>query len=89
MLTLAFLPYDAFVSVDAIGRTMVRLLVTRKRLLEWQTSSESARTLRTDLPGFYGTMWIAPLTALLAGAFLAAAHPASLPVALPFLGLWL
>ena len=40
-LTLAFLPYDAFVSLDAVGRTLLRLLVTHKRLLEWQTSSDS------------------------------------------------
>ena len=29
------------------------MLVTRKRLLEWQTSSDAARTARTDLAGFY------------------------------------
>jgi cyclic beta-1,2-glucan synthetase len=59
-LTLAFLPYDAFISLDAIGRTLLRLLVTHKRLLEWQTSSDSERTTRADLAGFYATMWIAP-----------------------------
>ncbi|HAO78539.1 MAG TPA: cyclic beta 1-2 glucan synthetase, partial [Verrucomicrobia subdivision 3 bacterium] len=40
-LTLAFLPYDAFISMDAIVRTLLRLLVTHKRLLEWKTSSDS------------------------------------------------
>src|SRR5262249_748651 len=34
-LTLVFLPYDAFISLDAIGRTLLRLLITRKKLLEW------------------------------------------------------
>ena len=63
-LTLAFLPYDAFISLDAIGRTLLRLLVTHKRLLEWQTSSDSERTTRADLAGFYATMWIAPVVAL-------------------------
>ena len=66
-LTLAFLPYDAFISLDAIGRTLLRLLVTRKRLLEWQTSSDSERTTRADLAGFYATMWIAPVVALATG----------------------
>ncbi|HXA15069.1 MAG TPA: hypothetical protein VNW23_08075, partial [Opitutaceae bacterium] len=60
-LTLAFLPYDAFISLDAIGRTLLRLLVTHKRLLEWQTSSDSEQTARIDLAGFYATMWIAPI----------------------------
>jgi len=31
-----------------------------KRLLEWQTSSDSEGTTRADLAGFYFTMWIAP-----------------------------
>jgi cyclic beta-1,2-glucan synthetase len=88
-LTVAFLPYDAFISLDAIGRTLLRLLVTRKRLLEWQTSSDAERTSRTDLAGFYATMWIAPAVALVTGVFLAATQPAQLPVALPILGLWL
>ncbi len=88
-LTLAFLPYDAFISLDAIGRTLLRLLVTHKRLLEWQTSSDSERTTRADLAGFYATMWIAPVVALAAGLFLATVQPAQLSLALPILGLWL
>ncbi len=88
-LALAFLPYDAFVSLDAIGRTLLRLLVTGKRLLEWQTSSDSERTMRTDLAAFHRTMWIAPVTALLVGLLLITRQPAHAPWALPILGLWL
>ena len=88
-LTLAFLPYDAFISLDAIGRTLLRLLVTRKRLLEWQMSSDSERIPRADLTGFYSTMWIAPVVALTTGLGLVTALPAQLPVALPLLGVWL
>ena len=88
-LTLAFLPYDAFISVDAIGRTLGRLLFTRKRLLEWQTSSDSERTTRADLAGFYATMWIAPLVGLTTGIFLGILQPAQFSLALPILGLWL
>jgi cyclic beta-1,2-glucan glucanotransferase len=87
-LTLAFLPYDAFISLDAIGRTLVRLLVTRKRLLEWQTSSDSERTTHANLSGFYATMWIAPVVALATGLFLANQQPAQFTLALPILGLW-
>ena len=88
-LTLAFLPYDAFISLDAIGRTLLRLLVTHKRLLEWQTSSDSERTTRADLTGFYATMWIAPVVALGTGLFLVIRQPAQLSFALPILGVWL
>jgi cyclic beta-1,2-glucan synthetase len=36
--TLATLPYEAFLSLHAIGRTLVRVLVTHTRLLEWNPS---------------------------------------------------
>jgi cellobiose phosphorylase len=88
-LTVAFLPYDAFISLDAIGRTLLRLLLTHKRLLEWQTSSDSERTACASLSGFYATMWIVPVTATATGLYLAEVQPAQLALALPILGVWL
>jgi len=88
LLTLAFLPYDAFISLDAIVRTLLRLLVTHKRLLEWQTSSDSDLSARNDLAGFFARMWSAPLLALVSGIFLAVMQPGQLPWALPIFGLW-
>ena len=87
-LTLVMLPYDAFISADAIARTLWRLLVSRKRLLEWQTSHEAAQACHTRLAGYYGTMWIAPAIALAAGVALAITHRAGLPLALPILAAW-
>ncbi|MCX6915694.1 MAG: cyclic beta 1-2 glucan synthetase, partial [Verrucomicrobia bacterium] len=89
LLTFVFLPYDAFISLDAIGRTLVRLLCTRKRLLEWQTASDAERTARSDLAGFYATMWIAPAVALASGVFLAVTQPSLFPLTVPILCLWL
>ena len=88
-LTLAFLPYDALISLDAIGRTLLRLLVTHKRLLEWRTSNDSERKLGTGLAGFFATMWISPAVALTSGFALSWRLPAQLPAALPIIGLWL
>lgn len=88
-LTFVFLPYDAYMSVDAIGRTLLRLLVTRKRLLEWQTSSDAEGATSTDRAGFYATMWIAPVVAGASGILLAMLQPAQLALALPILGLWI
>ena len=39
VLTLAFLPYEATVNLDAIARTAWRMLVTHRRLLEWNPSA--------------------------------------------------
>src|ERR1035438_8831211 len=89
LLTLVFLPYDAYISLDAIGRTLVRLLFTRKRLLEWQTASDAERTALSGPAGFYATMWIAPVVTLACGLYLAFMQPSQLPLATVILGLWL
>src|SRR6185369_9224041 len=75
-LTLAFLPYEAFVSLDAIARSMARMFVTRRQLLEWTTASELSRAARTDLSGFYLKMWVAPAYAAV-GLLLAASKPSA------------
>ena len=85
ILTLAFLPYDAFVSLDAIGRTLLRVLVTHKRLLEWTTSSDSERTSRSILASFYWTMWIEPVIAVGVGIFLVVTRSAASSSAGPLL----
>jgi cellobiose phosphorylase len=89
VLALAFLPYDAYVSADAVGRTLLRLLVTHRRLLEWQTSGDTEARARTRLPGFYATMWFVPALALAVGSLLLLLRPAEFLQALPLLALWL
>ena len=89
VLTLTMLPYDAFISLDAIGRTLLRVLVTRKRLLEWQTSSDSEQAHRITVRGFYATMWIAPVVALVSVLPLALRQPGQLMLVLPLLTAWL
>ena len=44
-LAITFLPHQAWVSADAILRTLWRLCVTRKQLLEWQTASQTERLI--------------------------------------------
>ena len=92
LLTLACLPYEAYFSLDAILRTNWRILVTKKRLLEWTPSGTSQRHARTSLLANYQLMWIAPLIALAAATYLAAsssAAPATLAAAGPILLLWI
>jgi cyclic beta-1,2-glucan synthetase len=49
-LVVAFLPHQAWVSLDAIARTLWRLFVSRRYLLEWQAAQQTERTLA-------GTAW--------------------------------
>ena len=92
LLSLAFLPYEAYYCLDAIVRTLGRMLVTRRRLLEWKPSSEVSRVLeqgsRTDVAASYRTMAIAPAIGMMTWIGLALTHPAVLIIAGPILLLW-
>ncbi len=87
--TLACLPYEAFYSLDAIARTAWRMLLSRRRLLEWNPSSDPDRSHRTDLAAVSRTMWIAPILSTGAVVALAILRPVALCVAGPILVLWL
>jgi cyclic beta-1,2-glucan glucanotransferase len=84
---LAFLAYQVLVTLDAIVRTVVRLTITRRRLLEWETAAESEiETGKKTLVDLY-LQW-APIVALVVTILLSAMQPRALAVALPFILLW-
>src|SRR6185295_16584929 len=60
---LCFLPFEALSHLDAILRTLTRLWITRRHLLEWQTASDAAGSSPTRLPQFLREMWIGPVLA--------------------------
>lgn len=64
-LNLALLPYDALFSLDAIARSAVRMLFTRRGLLLWHMHSYALRNSRRTLFDFVKEMWIAPTIAVL------------------------
>ncbi|MFO7936622.1 MAG: glucoamylase family protein, partial [Kiritimatiellia bacterium] len=88
VLALAFLPYHAYLSLDAVIRTLLRLVI-RRRLLEWQTSSDSERSRATTLTGFFVSMWVVPTVALSSALYLAIRQPVQLMMTLPLLALWI
>ena len=89
LLTITFLPYDAFLSLDAIFRTLARMLVAHRHLLEWQTSGEAECQARSGPLRFYGKMWIAPAVGVVSGGLMVLLHPAQIPMVLPIIGLWM
>jgi cellobiose phosphorylase len=86
---LATLPHEAFYSLDAILRTLGRLLVTRQRLLEWNPSGDQERLSRSDLAASFRAMGFVPMLAVATASTLAMTNPAALLVAGPILILWL
>jgi cyclic beta-1,2-glucan synthetase len=88
LFTLVCLPYEAFFSLDAIVRTIWRMLITHKRLLEWSPSGDPDRKDRTGLAAVCQTMWFAPFLAVAMVIYLALSNPAALRPAGPLLVLW-
>ena len=89
LLTITFLPYEAYMSADAIVRTLARMLWTHRRLLEWTTSSEAERRARTDLGSFYTKMMIGPAVGVCLVALANLLRPGEVPLICIFALPWL
>ncbi|MES9943374.1 MAG: glucoamylase family protein [Candidatus Thiodiazotropha sp.] len=85
-LTLILLPYETLICVDAILRSGVRMLFTRRGLLLWHTNSYARRNACRTLADFFAEMWIAPVVAL---AAVYTVSGAELLLSAPVLLLWL
>ncbi len=103
-LALTFLPHQAWISADAILRTLYRLFVSKRSFLEWQSASHSERSLPASARFVWRGMWPAIAIALAAGTLVLLLHARSsggvqsengshewlLTIAvLPLVGLWL
>lgn len=85
LLAVAFLPHQAWISADGIARTLWRLFVSRRKLLEWQSALHVERRHRRDWRLPWRAMWPVSAASL---ALIAALGP-RLPALLPLFVLWL
>ncbi len=88
-LTVAFLADQAWLMVDAIGRTLWRLGVSRRHLLEWTPAAQAAIGPRLDLTGYAWRMTGAIVIGAVAALVALTSRHGAWPVALPFAALWL
>ena len=86
--TFVCLPYEAFYSLDAIARTVWRLLISHKLLLEWNHSGIQDRNCHTDIIETYRIMWIGPIIAFSSLIYLAFSQPTTIAFVWPILGVW-
>ena len=94
LLSLTFLPYQAYEMVHAIVLTVVRLAVTQRKLLEWETAAATAARaaglIRSEGARlFMARMAASPIVGLVAFAAVLAARPSAAPAALALVLLWL
>ena len=87
VLTLTFLAHQTLISIDAVFRTFYRRLISRQRLLQWETAAEAELVIskRTFVDVLLN--WT-PAVALVVGVIVHYSHRHALPDALPILFLW-
>ena len=82
------LPYEAYYSTHALCRTCWRLIITKRRLLEWNSASNGEYKSRFELIEAYRTMWISPALAIVLAIFLSVLYPLTLVMVWPIIVLW-
>lgn len=88
-LLIAFLPHQAWLMIDAIARTLYRLAISKRNLLEWVTAAQSQLASQPSLVGVYRRMSASLLAAASAMALVASGGFETLWVALPFVMSWI
>ena len=87
VLTLTFLAHQTLISIDAVLRTFYRRMVSRQRLLEWETAAEAELVIskRTFVDVLLN--WT-PAVALVVGVVVYFARHRAFAESLPILALW-
>ena len=94
LLDVTLLAYHSYEMVHAIVLTLVRMILTQRRLLEWETAASTAARAAGlaqshGLRAFADGMWTGPAVSAALFVMMLAARPQALPVALPLLASWL
>ena len=93
-LAIMLLPYHAYEMLHAIVLTLVRMVITQRRMLEWETAAATAARAagllsRQGPRVFMAEMWTGPAAALVVLLGVLPLRATTLPLALPFLAAWL
>jgi cyclic beta-1,2-glucan synthetase len=66
-LIFSFLPYQTYLMLDAILRTLYRVFISKRNLLEWETAADVERKSGKRLNDYMRHMWIGSAAALIIG----------------------
>jgi len=65
LLIISFIPYQSFLMIHAIIITLFRVCISKRNLLEWQSSEFVEKNYSNTFIGYLKRMWIAPIMGLL------------------------
>ncbi len=57
ILEISFLPHKVYILLNSIVKTIYRMNISKKHLLEWITSEQTERQAKEDLGSYYKFMW--------------------------------
>ena len=86
--TIICLPYEAFYTLDAIVRTNWRMIVSHKKLLEWNPSRNTENNRQGSLLSAFVTMWVGPFIGVSVLGYLIIVSPINVITTFILLGLW-
>jgi cyclic beta-1,2-glucan synthetase len=89
LLQTAFLPHQSYMLVDAVVRTISRVFITGRHLLEWETAAAAERRLGNKLSDFMRFMPAQPVVGALGAGVVLLVQPWCWPAAIPVIALWL
>lgn len=88
-LHLTLIADKAYAMADAILRTLYRVFISRKHLLEWTTAAQAKSMAAATTAAYYGRMAGGVWVALAISALVALSGSSGLLIALPVTALWL
>lgn len=87
-LQFVFLPYNAYLMVNAIAVTLFRVLISKKNMLEWVTALDTEKSLKNSLKGYVIKMKTAVFQSLIIVGLSVWLRPDYLVLAVCLLVIW-
>ena len=88
LITLTLLPQQAQLKIDAIIVSIIRVFITRRRLLNWVTAMQAKAAADYTTRYVIRPLCVSSLVVAGIGALIVMFNPGALHIALPFLVLW-
>ncbi|HTD94870.1 MAG TPA: glucoamylase family protein, partial [Chitinophagaceae bacterium] len=84
---LACLPYEAYMNLDAILRTLFRMYLSKTRLLQWNPYQNHTHG-KHNIANVFRKMWFAPFFSAALFLYLSVFFPITVAKTFPFIMLW-
>ena len=75
VLIISFMPYQGYTMTCAITKTLYRLIISKKHMLEWETADEGDKSVKSTVKYHYEKMWFSTVCGI---AFMIIAFKTSL-----------